>query len=513
MRLTATCLVACLAIGMPLFALADSCARWEDSWSHDERQWWTETLCVGRELSFCRTGTCAPAGQSLVRAAYLETLLHENPYRDVIRQVGLRITGAVVETRVDLSRSTVDRSLWLESCQFKDDVILSNLRADRGVSLDGSIFQGNLQLSGSRINGNLYLRNVAVDGAMIMFGARIADNVFVSAAKDSGNRIVAFLAGSLRIGGDLVLSQQTNFASGPRIGRVLLTGARIEGRIRVSDETHIEDFRLDHARIGSGLSIEGSTVERLNLSLSEIGGDLGIWGGTMGSRRTSGRSTLDLTSTSIAGALRFGDEHEHATRWRDTPRLIHASAGQIDLNDPWPKGVDLAGFRFGYFHPLETRPLEDWIEGSAHPVPDLYERAADLFADLGNHEAAEEMRKAALDRRFTNSTYLYWLLSRLYKYLFDYGYNPVGALIAALFVVGLGWAVLSVSGEATAHRDEKGRIGFWFSLDLFLPFVQLRKAHYEVVLMPGVQKYFYLHKLVGYLLATLVVAAITGIIK
>ncbi len=56
------------------------------------------------------------------------------------------------------------------------------------------------------------------------------------------------------------------------------------------------------------------------------------------------------------------------------------------------------------------------------------------------------------------------------------------------------------------------RLGFWYSVDRLLPIVELRKSHYEVDLLPRSRVYFYFHTVMGYVLATFLLAALSGLV-
>jgi len=75
------------------------------------------------------------------------------------------------------------------------------------------------------------------------------------------------------------------------------------------------------------------------------------------------------------------------------------------------------------------------------------------------------------------------------------------------FVV-LGALVLRVSGEGAANHMP---FGIAYSLDMLLPVIRLREAHYEIELRGWPRYYFYGHKLMGYVLASFVVAAVGGL--
>jgi hypothetical protein len=52
-----------------------------------------------------------------------------------------------------------------------------------------------------------------------------------------------------------------------------------------------------------------------------------------------------------------------------------------------------------------------------------------------------------------------------------------------------------------------------YSLDIFLPVVCLRKSHEDIDLEGWVRIYFYVHKIFGYILASFLIAGLSGLTK
>ena len=75
----------------------------------------------------------------------------------------------------------------------------------------------------------------------------------------------------------------------------------------------------------------------------------------------------------------------------------------------------------------------------------------------------------------------------------------------------LGTLVLWVSRQDRVHHLRYG--GLAYSLDMFLPIIQLRKVHYDLDLEGWVWVYFYVHKVFGYVLAFFLVAGLSGLTK
>ena len=52
----------------------------------------------------------------------------------------------------------------------------------------------------------------------------------------------------------------------------------------------------------------------------------------------------------------------------------------------------------------------------------------------------------------------------------------------------------------------------WYSIDLLLPIIQLRKSHYDIELKGRIRDYFYVHQIMGYVLATFLIAWLSGLV-
>lgn len=75
----------------------------------------------------------------------------------------------------------------------------------------------------------------------------------------------------------------------------------------------------------------------------------------------------------------------------------------------------------------------------------------------------------------------------------------------------IGAVVLQATGQGPAKGLEA--YGLFYSLDMFLPIIKLREFHYTIDLDGIARIYFYFHKLLGYFLASLLAAGLTGLTK
>ncbi len=92
---------------------------------------------------------------------------------------------------------------------------------------------------------------------------------------------------------------------------------------------------------------------------------------------------------------------------------------------------------------------------------------------------------------------------------YGYGYRYFRTLYWMIALVIFGAAVLRISGQGRANKMPWG---LSYSLDHLLPIIELRKYHYDQIQLTGwARYYFYLHKLMGYVLASFLIAGLAGL--
>ena len=74
----------------------------------------------------------------------------------------------------------------------------------------------------------------------------------------------------------------------------------------------------------------------------------------------------------------------------------------------------------------------------------------------------------------------------------------------------LGAIVLRVTGEGPRNAMP---YGLAYSFDILLPIIRLRDKHYSVDLQTWARYYFYLHRIMGFLLASFLIAGVSGLTK
>ena len=232
-----------------------------------------------------------------------------------------------------------------------------------------------------------------------------------------------------------------------------------------------------------------------------------------------------------------------------------------DSENSWPheEKINLNGFVYdaiSHDSPLDNKKRLKWLrlqklEKNFSPQP--YEQLAKVLRALGHEEEAKNVLigKQEDRRRYGNLTMMGKLWNRFLGYTIAHGYRPHQTLGFALIFVILGTFLFdhgysqglispskfdakiltSTTNSIKIPQEYPEFNSFIYSLDLFLPIVDLRQKSYwqpnaktgnQILrLMPllkiqwgsVVQYYFWLHILLGWTLTTLWVAGFTGLVR
>ena len=136
-----------------------------------------------------------------------------------------------------------------------------------------------------------------------------------------------------------------------------------------------------------------------------------------------------------------------------------------------------------------------------------YEQLATVLQTQGDTGRATAIRYSARERERREAPSL-WL--KLLDSVVGYGYYPEKSFGWAAFFVILGAVVLQMSGEGPKNGMP---LGFAYSFDMLLPVVRLREKHYSIDLAGPARYYFYFHRIMGWVLASFLVAGLSGLTK
>ncbi len=510
----------------------------------------------------------------IISSEFLETILLDEPYKGELTRKGVTIIGAWFKDNIDLSFAPVKHFFGLAQCRFESHVNLTSLKASSAISFDSSKFatatlleariSGQLNLSGSTFSNKLDMNGLQVDSSLFMHNGATFSEVDLMSAKIGGQLTMtgstfsgAVDMDSLQVDGSLSMRDGATFSE------INLVSAKIGGQLTMTGSTFSAKLDMDGLQVGSSLFMrDGATFSEVNLVSSQIGGELRMDGSTfsgeinmdsmrLGSHlfvrkatfekpielifakieghlilRGSVLNTLNLTGTTIKGDLALGLDEDSVPKWAKGSRLMlrNTKVGALIVTKTsWPDDIDLVGFQYsrlgGYFEEGEPAMnvakidwFEDWLKKQKTFSPQPYEQLAAVLREEGREQKARDILYAKRERQRLEEEHTQWRSVFLWimKYVIGYGYriHRVGGWVLAFTLIGA--YVLYASGEGAAHGMP---LGLSYSLDMLLPIIKLRGFHYTFDLGGWAQYYFYFHKMVGYILASFLVAGLSGLTK
>ena len=408
--------------------------------------------------------------------------------------------------------------------------------------------------------GGLSFRAANLKGQLRISAGMIAGQVsFSEATLDNGTNVVVHADG-LTASGDVFIDEATV------TGEVRFIGARIQGQFCCAHSTISNKgervFSGDLLSVDENLIFRDATITgEIVLAGAKVGRQLTCRGATFDNE---GANALTWERLQVRGEMFFLSLKEQVKG-----RVIfnHAYADVfISDNESWPQPghVDLEGFQYrtlGFYRPWKN--LLEWIR--LQPVDDFtpqpYEQAIKVYRESGHLTDARAMGVAKEDAYRTmgglslrHRAWLWFL-----KVTIAYGYKPWRAVFIGLFIIALSTAIFAAAFDRGVMTPTKERVyldecyllekptgsctgwhrpaRWWvlespirmptdypgfnplaYSLDTFLPIVDL---HQEAYWMPranhGNGGFFRIWLLLqiatGWVLTTLAIAALTGLVK
>jgi len=483
--------------------------------------------------------SCGCDSQRTIRSAVVGWLLRSAAARKLLSDRGVRIEGAILEGELDLEDSQSGLPLELERCSLERGFRASFATVSR-LRLSGS-FVSDFQAEGIRVSGSVELNeDFRCPGGVCMKGATIGSDLDLSTADLGDSRGRALDLDRAAIGGGLFLRgacddavAKTFVASGETylvslaVGQdVVVEGARFSARDRKA-------ITADRMSVKGNLRFTPLEVKGRRLAAFRVDGDVRLPLATVGGTfEWWGRDTSAATSLNLSFASMKVLDDEKAS-W------------------PAPGGLRLHGLVYEGFGPFAERGARERIEWlriqQNNGVPfstQPFEQCARTFSVSGDSESAKAVLAAkAHDWAGSPMASLSWrVLYALLGVVMDYGYAPLRAIV---WIVGwiavacwfcrrgraLGVFVASKASEARELGEKYPTFSvLGYVLDTCLPVRLVGVAEYwrpgssEGTFVPRLERWgvrwgrvavvaVAVHTAVGWLLSSLAVAGIAGLIK
>ncbi|MBL4691188.1 MAG: hypothetical protein JKY68_06975, partial [Rhodospirillales bacterium] len=342
-------------------------------------------------------------------------------------------------------------------------------------------------------------------------------------------------------------------------GGVSLSGAEIGGQLSCTNATFENDKPEGFALDAQSLTVKGAVLLRNGFSAK---GRVSLMGA-----KIDGQLDCDDATFVNENLLEFAFVLQNARVkgiffWRPAEETTgnisfqHARTGPLmDNKAGWPKygSLLLDGFEYSAFAPGAPQTAEerlDWL-GRQPKIPkeftpQPYEHLIKVFRQMGHTRDARDVGIAKHDDFRSNrccANLGEWLWNGILSVTIAHGYKPWKALIWMLAIVFAGWLVFANAETRKAIHPSKERVllddryfnsggrwrpldypafsAAWYSLDVFLPIVDL---HQESYWLPGktdgpvlwawrYKIWLWVEILLGWFLTTIAVAGLTGLVK
>ena len=542
----------------------------EDAFAEHERWAWNLRLCLGQiaDMSDYRGGDgkeCNPKDANAwpdtrrLSEKFLLTILFHEPFKSAPPRPQTHIKCALFGEEIDISNFGLESELWFDDSRFRKNVDLVDLNARRSVSFTGSVFDEGINLLGAKMGGQLIAWGSTFEGLFIADGLEVKGDLFLGGganfkkevrlvgAKISGQLNARgatfeglFTAEGLEVTGGLLLDQGASFKEG-----INLIGAKIGGAMTTRGDTFEGWLQADGLEVKGLLFLDQGADFRgpIDFLGGLIEGNVHLDGSTF-------HQLVDFTGTTITGDLILASHSAGSVppTWKDGAKLIlrNVSAGALQessaawckegrrfsCNHHYSQGfvpVDLKGFTHqrlggvestGTGDPMAARKtgwLLAWIgaqsdHGSVYN-PQPFTQLAAVLREAGNPAKADDILYYRREHERTAANTPWWskFWLTVQWLLIGYGYASWRALIP---FAGLVLAGVYFCGRANETTEFTTWRKIWYSLDRALPIIDLGATEDIKPLSNWVAAYyFYAHHIAGFILATFLVAGLTGFTK
>ena len=427
--------------------------------------------------------------------------------------------GSTVTGKLNADRLVVGGSLHLRDGGTFADIDLLGAKITGSASFNGSTVTGKLNADRLVVGGSLHLHGGGTFADIDLLGAKITGS-----ASFNGSTVTGKLnADRLVVGGSLHLHGGGTFAD------IDLLGAKITGSASFNGSTVTGKLNADRLVVGGSLHLrDGGTFADIDLLGARIEGDVQLSGADFGGQ-------FDLTGAAIGGEFHLSSgRHEHSPTWQNGSSLIlrNAKADVLQARvDSWNMSggdgllpTDLTGFTFNRLGGLDTSGgasmgdesadwLISWIEAQRdhgdYYDPQPYTQLAQVLEAAGATDKGKAIRYAKFEHKHdhdTSMTAVRRLLLKLEQYFVGYGVYLFRALYWFIGFVLLGGLLAQCSKQPSV----RSLMGLWYSLENALPLIETNERFKNVEHgRPWLDHFFHLQKAFGFVLATVLVAALT----
>jgi hypothetical protein len=495
-----------------------------------------------------------------IRADLIRWLCVDPDASRMVDPAGIRILGARIPGRLNLSRVHVPFPIVLRNCAVPERI---SLAATVVPSLDlGGSHIGEMDAPGIEVDNDLKLdAKFQAAGEINVAEARIGGSLtssgrFKSSAIDldlfdpKNAQRRAFYGLQMRVGGGLIF-RDVHIDGGVEIsGTTIGADLILDGSFLDPGMTAIDASSIDVAGnviIGYGLPFVSDGL--VNFITAKIGTDFIVAQGTFSGAAGTPHG-LDASGISVKNALVW--THVSLPNGGFLYLMGASAEALIDDEKSWPSPGNLLldGFTYTGFSqtdgtgaPGDADTRLRWLrlQPGFHPQP--YSQLAKVLSESGDQAGAIQVLIASDDANYRRFGPLGRIWGGFLNATIGYGYEPLRAILWSAAVVLFGSIVVTAGKRAGVMRfkwpdvdppppgdSTVGLHPMLYSLDVFLPFVNLHQEQHwwpdetasgecavlglRVPIRGAVLRYYlWLHIIAGWLLSAIFIAGVTGLVR
>ena len=413
------------------------------------------------------------ATNRVLRAAFLESLLTNTRKDFSIHRNGVLIEAAVLEEPIDLRNAEISHETQLTRCRFQAEVNFSKSFFENSLSIEGSVFQDTANFYAMKVGRGACFDKTVFGGGVNLEQAEITGVFTASKAQFTSPQARA------------------NFNSLKVVGNVFFTEAVFAGPVNLQYCHILDNFKMDHCQFSHPTNL-------VNYEGLKVGG------------------TASFVQSAFAGYVSFKDAsfvtvdfsevkwpaHTNAFPWLWLNGMTYQRIGAGSEQESWSNLLGL---------------LNRCAHGTAYSK-EVYGNLEGFYRRLGYPKQADMVFIAQQQReRDEILKGLDWWWNFFLDWFVHYGRSPERALFWSMAIVLFGLGVFRPRYMEPQKTDYKaGRFSpFWYSMDLFLPFIKLHDADIwkpkDDCGFPRV--WSRIHTMLGWALIPIAVAAWTGMLS
>ncbi len=467
----------------------------------------------------------------ILRGDFLTVVLTQDRWTRTPVKRRVKIRCAYVDGPIDLENAVVQPEFRLENSHIAGGVKFKGARFERTVAFSGSSIAGDFDAELLYVGGELLIGNEARFEVVNLLGAEVRKSIAANKSLFNGK----FTAIDIDVGGGIFM-QSSTFNSAVRLNRAV-----IGSDLNAAHATFNQKLSLESSSIGNDLFLRGdATFSDVRAVGARVGAHIQLAGATFFGQVDLSRASAaelilhhpGLTARKLNPVWYPGSGLVLRNTTVDTLQAQleswryslctgqHCTWIPADLNGLVYKRLE--GFRAGNKDTLldaTAVELVTWLKGVgaayAQPEPLSYdphpfEQLAAALDQAGMQSKARSVRFAKYvyrDQVQPVGWYRQYLLHPLARVSIGYGVYPFWALAWWVALVLVGFAVSHASQNAVIRTRRRK---FWYSLERALPLIELSQTHRKIRHRNRwLDSYFNLHTVGGFVLATLLIGALS----